>query len=381
MKIFIRSPRGWLQELAKSLDVAYSKKTNNMFEKPRSGRALLFDKILALYKSTPLPPLEWIIPYKYLVKYPADSELIIEGGSKIINIDTPYISYVESGLGLFGFNTKKINFFNQWIFKKIIQKKALIGFVFYSDSARQSTLSIFKQLSLLDLFSELDLGVIYPFAKDGVNIALGKKHERTQLVFCSSSFNLKGGRELVIAFREIHKKYNCKLVIITDLQNIPKIYTDESIDFIDFNLSPEMYRSILLESDVIVHPTLFDTHALSLMEGIKQGLPCITTNTFALAEYVDNNVTGIVLSNPFPPYSESKGPNFRGEPLKHARKIMNNKAVSKILVENLIESIETLIVNYDKFEKNTAEYIKTHDFSEKNVRLAWKKIFSEVKLK
>lgn len=69
------------------------------------------------------------------------------------------MSYVENGLGLFGFNTIKLNYINFLLFKNKIKKENFKGFVFYSKAARESTKRIFLEMGCIHLFLLKILGL------------------------------------------------------------------------------------------------------------------------------------------------------------------------------------------------------------------------------
>ncbi|HIB7368188.1 TPA: glycosyltransferase, partial [Escherichia coli] len=324
MKVFLRAPRRWVSLLASKLGCESIFENKQMFQKNRSMARNLIQKIFNVWKGSSLPPLEWFIQYDRLYKVGRHIELIVEPGSKIINTKKDYLIYVENSLGLFGYNTRKINSFNIFIFRKILSKSNFKGFVFYSETARSSTRELFKKINLTYLFENNDLGIIYPITPD-VNVSeqANVKRDKFKLLFCSSSFNLKGGRELVEAINKSKFKKIIKLILITNLDDSNRSFVNNNdfCEYIKFDLTEQEYIDLCLKADLIIHPTFFDTHALSLLEGIKCGKPAIATNTFALKEYIEDSKTGRLIENPYEPYDKNGCANFYGVALKHALSI------------------------------------------------------------
>jgi len=354
-KIFMRTPRGWMQNLAKSLGVEHTIEKKIMFDNGVGFKKKLISKLISFYKSTRLPPLEWFISYKYLFKGSVSSDFIIETGSKMILTSKPYIVYVESGIGLFSFNTNKINKLNLVILKYKMTRPNFLGFVFYSDTARKSTKNLLGAYGLDYLFSELDLGVIYPFSN--ISNVVEKKSEKIvidkfNLLFCSSSFELKGGREVLESCKNLSFRYPIHLKVVTKLATLPNNITSDYdfCEFIEFDLSDDEYRALISNSHLIIHPTYFDTHALSLLEGIALGTPFIATATFAIQEYKNREPNGILINNPFLPYDSKALPNFKGKALDYAKNVSEHEKVNECMILEICNSMSKIFDNYSFFK-------------------------------
>lgn len=375
MKIFMRSPREWILYLANSLSCETVYENKQMFQSAKGFKKKISSSILSFLKKSPFPPLEWIINYNNLYKINNDIDLIIEPASKLIKTDKNYIVYIENGIGLFSFNTRKINYFNILFFKRMIKKKNLKGFVFYSHTALNSTKVLFNKIGCPELFETLNLGVIYPLTHD---IFSQKTHPRNnkKILFCSSSFNLKGGRELLKAFF-LSKHFNdCELILITTkneiLTQIEKDYVN--ITVFDFNLKNHEYVNLIESIDLIIHPTFFDTHALALLEAIKASIPAIATKTFALPEYIEPNRTGLLIDNPYEPYTSDGAPNFTGAALIYAQEI-EKRSENDIFIKELTSAIDFILDNYSFFKSNCLNSDRNNKFfSEKNIISQWAEI-------
>ncbi|WP_109391506.1 glycosyltransferase [Proteus cibi] len=375
--IYFRTPRQWIKNLAIKLGCNYSKeKTKQMFEKKG-----LKEKILDFSKSIPwLPPLEWLIPYHLLTSIPNNTQLIVETGSKLILTKKNHIVYVECGIGLFSYNTKKINKINLFFFKNLIKKKNFKGFVFYSEASKESTKQIFIQAKIEKSFEDINLGVIYPYSSTENIIISNNTFISTsppiKLLFCSSSFKLKGGREVIQAFEDL-KHLDLELYLVTNEEIINNLSTKnfKNIKLIPFGLSTNEYLELINSIDIIIHPTYFDTHALSLLEAIKLKKPSIATNTFAISEYIIDGITGILIENRYHPYSDSKNPNFSGKALDYAKKI-ERMDINSHLIEDIKKAIEILYSNIDSFNENCLNERKP-ELNDEYILEQWEAIFKK----
>ncbi|VEB76584.1 Uncharacterised protein [Providencia rustigianii] len=161
---------------------------------------------------------------------------------------------------------KKNNFLNKKIASILIKRKNFLGFVFYSEAAKKSAYALFG-----DILKEKDLGIIYPYCK--IPILENKiSNSNYTLGFCSSLFSLKGGRELVDAIIELNLLgISINLNLLTRQDDIPsdyllKIKTNPFISITEFNLDNLTYFKHINRWDALIHPTYFDSSALTVIE-------------------------------------------------------------------------------------------------------------------
>jgi len=103
---------------------------------------------------------------------------------------------------------------------------------------------------------------------------------------------------------------------------------------------------------LIIHPTYFDTHALSLLEGIALGTPFIATATFAIQEYKNREPNGILINNPFLPYDSKALPNFKGKALDYAKNVSEHEKVNECMILEICNSMSKIFDNYSFFKYN-----------------------------
>ena len=122
-------------------------------------------------------------------------------------------------------------------------------------------------------------------------------------LFISREFIPKGGMSTVKAFIEVQKKNSeARLIIVGDAppQEVMKI--DGVIYKGFFSKSNEAEKEKLVEifrkSFALIHPTIKDTNTLVITELAYYGCPAISTNGFAIPEYLLDGETGFLLENP-----------------------------------------------------------------------------------
>lgn len=121
--------------------------------------------------------------------------------------------------------------------------------------------------------------------------------EEVRFVFVGRDFWRKGGEIAINALKEIRKKYNVKITVISKLDIAEQAYSPKSnkdmLNYFKINSDWITYYSelpndkvieILKSSHIGLLPTWFDTYGFSVLEMQSTGCPVITTNTNALPE-------------------------------------------------------------------------------------------------
>jgi glycosyltransferase involved in cell wall biosynthesis len=112
-----------------------------------------------------------------------------------------------------------------------------------------------------------------------------------RLLFVGGDFKRKGGDTLLAAFRSSLSS-SCELDLVTrdrvDTTGLPNVRVHR--------LEPNAPKLMELyaRADVFVFPTLADVLPLAIMEAMASGLPVVTTNVGAIAEQIDDGVSGFV---------------------------------------------------------------------------------------
>lgn len=127
--------------------------------------------------------------------------------------------------------------------------------------------------------------------------------EGFNFLFISKEFKPKGGRVVAEAIDLVRQKYPTANVWVVgdsppeDLKNQP------GLDYKGFfsksnSKSLKDLTSLFDQSFCIIHPTIKDINPLVIFELAYYGSPAIASNRFAIPEFVEDKVTGLLLDNP-----------------------------------------------------------------------------------
>lgn len=155
-------------------------------------------------------------------------------------------------------------------------------------------------------------------------------------------FYMKGGLEAIYSFKEISKKYPCRLIMRC---KIPKKVKSRfgnlpDIKFMEELVSESEIDGLYRKSDILLMPS----HVYVLMaflESMNSGLPIVTLDTYAAKDYVKNNINGFVIrpSHKIKEYSSPEYPlNLRTE--SFANQVW---AVDCRLIRRIAKKLEVLI--------------------------------------
>jgi glycosyltransferase involved in cell wall biosynthesis len=184
---------------------------------------------------------------------------------------------------------------------------------------------------------EEKIEVVYP-AMHPVKLPKSKERKSVNVLFVGHAFEAKGGRELLLAFCKLSKRYDVSLNMVS---NVPKEYLKLIEKHKNIHIvKPPVERSILFEnlfshSDIFVLPTYIDSFGFSILEAMSFGMPVITTDFFAGPEIIEDNKSGFLIRLPnlikSIPYSPIKPREY-------------NKIISKPLSTVTIQLVEKLSV-------------------------------------
>ena len=202
---------------------------------------------------------------------------------------------------------------------------------------------------------------LYPVIKLHRDKPKSLSNTEIKLVFIGRLFFFKGGREVLESSIELSKKYDIKLYLITEL---PKIYEKKirKYDFIIYHsfLPKKKVFHILSHSDILVHPSYFDTFGYVLLEAMSFGLPIVASNHYAIPEIVKDSYNGFLINTE--KYNIYTTNNVVGR--WHLSSILhkNKKEIVKQIVDKLSMLIEDTKL-YREISKNNINEIKYGKFS------------------
>ncbi|ERI94321.1 glycosyltransferase, group 1 family protein [Clostridiales bacterium oral taxon 876 str. F0540] len=314
------------------------------------------------------------------------------------NSNMPYVVYVENSHSILGYtyehyeNQKLRSKINREL-RKCIEDNNFKGFVFFSERSKEGFYSYFRDVYK---FEEKFLDVIYPYVKDNNLLnedIINKKilelqeNKAVKLLYISSMFSLKGGCEIIEAYRKlIRMGYKIHLTIVTNKKSIPQKYKqiielDENINVLDNKLNTEELFRLFNDNHILLHPTFMDSTAIVIMEALKSGLPVITTDTFAIPEYIVAEKNGYLIENPIKYYDLDLNPNkpleyYGGEKTAEYIDDYKSNTLYNFIVDDIAEKIIIISKDFKKFIFNTLDISKLSNYSEEVIRDKWDKIIN-----
>ncbi len=193
-----------------------------------------------------------------------------------------------------------------------------------------------------------------------------KTNKKDEIVFLyvNRVFWLKCGLETLLAFNEVSKKYDAKMIFLSstpeDIKR--KFIENKNVIFIDAPVQREKVFELYRSANVFVLPTLSDTFGFVYLEALAFGLPIIATRVFAVPEIVEHEKNGLIVEPEYQAYNEKYDYILTPERIVELSK---NKIQYK-LVERLKEAMIWIIENdreREKFGKHSRYLVEKGKFS------------------
>jgi glycosyltransferase involved in cell wall biosynthesis len=143
--------------------------------------------------------------------------------------------------------------------------------------------------------------ISYPLASNKADHS--RRTRRYDFTFIARAFRIKGGPELLRAFRSIRHSSlaDAKLCAVTNLKEAAEVMGDlttyEGVDWHPANLDETTIATLLNDTHCLVHPTLWESFGVVVLEALASGCAIITSNMASLPELVSND-NGILLRPP-----------------------------------------------------------------------------------
>ena len=214
---------------------------------------------------------------------------LIHAFNTIPDVTTPFILELESFHSLFigpfneGPTTDKI--------KSMLLQDNCKKILFWTKNAHDN----FQLLMLSDPIIAKKSEILYPAVP---LYSQNKSHKIPTIGFVARNFKNKGGEFILPIIENFLKAGRAKVIIITDIESIPKETFEKYKDIIDFKqLVPreELHKKWFPKIDILFYPGFSDTFGYIFPEVMSHGIPIITVDGIARKEIVNNDKNGYVI--------------------------------------------------------------------------------------
>ncbi|QVY61294.1 glycosyltransferase family 4 protein [Cytobacillus gottheilii] len=295
---FATRARGFLNHVFKCNEIEFNFiiDNKNIYELNNQKR-----KILSWIGRSPV--FDWL---GIIQRINAKNKLGIINGSfnRFLKSDKPYFIYLENPTALYHY--------------KLNRKKSLLGKSNINRYLNDTNLKAIICMSeaCCDTFEQVcgnfegQKKVIYPYVPSNgyvneLQISQRAASSDINLLFISQGirFLSKGGLEVIDAFKLLClERDNINLTIVTSIKDVDEKLIDEireipKVRLLDFQLSYEEMEDLYSKSSILLQPTSDESFGLTILEGMKAGLPVIATRLYAIPEMVKDGENGF-LTNP-----------------------------------------------------------------------------------
>lgn len=224
------------------------------------------------------------------------------------------------------------------------------------------------------------------FAVSKKNFVKKEKDGKLRLLFVGSinqfnflNFEWKGGFEVVEAFLELSKKYDCLELVIRSWvppEIMERCAGKPNIEIINHVLSEEALANLYACSDMFLFPSYMNL-GMVILEAMSYGLPVIAICLYDVPEAVRDMKTGMLLIPPpkVPFYIWNGAPNHYDKEL-----IQRIRQSRPWIVKQIVDKVSLLIENGDlrrKIGQNARHLVEEGEFSTKKRNEKLKRIFDE----
>lgn len=278
---------------------------------PRKGTAL--NQQPRSYVSQPLPriynALLTVAPqldprnlyYRNLERAAGDCALILACGHVGFG-RKPWIVDLEHVGSLFGFTkgwhgrTRSVRYVE--FLRRRLRSAQCNRIVTWTKKGRETVVGLFNDEGIREKTEVVHLGVPIPDS-------FRRKNDDIFTVLFAGSINnpddfyLKGGREAVLAFKQLCSAVPSAKMIVRS--SIPADFLSSTrhdrIEVLDSPMPRDELNRLFVTSDVLISPT-HATLGMLFLEALSFGLPVIASDVWANSEMIENNVNGILVPPP-----------------------------------------------------------------------------------
>lgn len=294
--------------------------------------------------------------------------------NRFLKTDKPYVIYVENPLALVHYSTERVEtYMGKKRIKKLLNDKNLKEIVCMSKACKETFTRIY------DVPEQIKLSQIYPMIPDKSEIDINylsakSNYEKLNCLYISSDFNLKGGNDILKAFQKLS---NVNLTIVTRIDNISKskrmnIEENSNIRLLDFNLTSEELNRLYDESNILLHPTRQDSLPLVILESLKQGLVILSTDLYAIPEFVFPDINGYLIEPKYRFFSKDNMPNKNV--WNNRKKTIYSDYIDDNISNFIFEKIQVLDKDrklLESMSKNSLEFSQNNELSSNSIMKLW----------
>lgn len=179
----------------------------------------------------------------------------------------------------------------------------------------------------------------------------------------TSNGSLWKGLDVILKTAHILKKhtdFKFRWLLIGGINNKKYIEWMEKLSFEDNNvefigiLNEVELKSVLLSSDIYIHPAYIDNSPNALCEAMLLGLPCIASYVGGVPSLIQNEISGVLVPVNEPYYLAEKIISLSKDKTK--QKMLSESAIANTRIRHSSKNIENeLITAYKKIIQDTNE--------------------------
>lgn len=321
------------------------------------------------------------------IKNNQDNTDIIMSYNRFMKTKKPYFIVLENPTALYHYSLKRNKtYLGKKIISKHLSNKNLKGIVCISDACHSTINNL-----LGDIPNHVLIKTIYPLVPTNKYINEDSLKEKSfssefNCLYISSNFELKSGMEILRVFDILNNEgiRNIKLNIITNIDAldnsiINQISENPLISLEKFNLCYEELEKRYSRANLLIHASRQDSFALTILEGLKAGLPVLASNIYAIPEMIYDNQNGYLVEPKFLFFNYDNTPN---------EYVWNNREstiYSKFIDNNIVEFIYNNIKKLDsnreelyRLSRNSLLMARDGIFSEENIINQWESFINQI---
>lgn len=311
--------------------------------------------------------------------------------NRFLKSDKPYFIYVENPTALYHY---RINRNKSWLGRRKVNHYLNDNYLKAIICMSQACFNTFDRVCGRLDEDKIIKQVIYPLVpkNDLVNeqkIINRCKKEEINLLFIAQGirFLSKGALEVIEAYRRLRSEYqNIKLTMVTSIgevnnEIIKMIEEKNDIKLLDFNLTYEEMKELYANSTILLQPTSDESFGMTILEGMKSGLPILATRLYAIPEMVTDGVNGYLTDPQWWYFDKNNIPNPNIWGSANRKKTIDSGRRSEKITQFLYEKIKFLNENREILEKmSLASWEKANSapFSESHIIKSWNSLLNEI---